>query len=314
MLATSGASWGRDINTRAHDGRRNLRLYEKKAEGISLRPYTPHTYYQRSLVERYYLDVRATLAAPHRFFALLSAAFTPSTALTYGLKAMAQIEEIREDPKSKPAILWLKKRMAEATLKKAVPITPKQMSRLLSTAKPIVATTALIMWISAARHSDLKAAWLEKCFGKGKSQVACLRFGPWKSDPSGVRQATKALPATDAMVEMLKSKKFASYYQVQASLTATSRELTVHSIRRGAIQFLAPNYSPLQIAAITQHAAGQEKSAVHKYTPASMMGPLPTLQLQLASELWSSLSRATSLGRRETSPTSHGRSVTTTAK
>ena len=93
MLATFGASWGRDINTRAHEERRDLHLFAKKAEGISLLPYTPHTYYQRSLVERYYLDVRPTLTAPHRFFALLSAAFLPSTALTYALKATAQIPE-----------------------------------------------------------------------------------------------------------------------------------------------------------------------------------------------------------------------------
>lgn len=277
-------------------------------------PYTSNTYYQRSLVERYYLDVRPTLTAPHRFLAVLSAAFLPSTALNYALRAIAQIPELREDPKTKPALLWLKKRLAEATVKKATPITPAQMSQLLRNAKPTVATTALIMWISAARHSDLRAAWLEKCFGKGRSQVACLRFGPWKSDPSGSRQATKALPVNDDMVKLLKSKKFATFHQVKASLAATSPDLTVHSIRRGAIQFLAPHYSPLQIAAITQHAAGQEKSAVHKYTPASMTGPLPTMQLQLASELWSSLSPTTSLGRRETFHTSHGRSATTTAK
>jgi hypothetical protein len=188
---------------------------------------------------------------------------------------VARIPDLRNDPKTKEAILFLKKKVAIASLKKATPITPDQMVKLLASASPKTATTALIMWISAARHSDLKAAWLEQCFGKGTSMVACLRFGPWKSDPTGFRQATKALPTNAEMVKMFKSKDFAHYSAMRRRLYATSPDLTVHSIRRGAIQFLAHNYSPLQIAAITQHAAGQEKSAVHKYTPATMMGPSP---------------------------------------
>jgi hypothetical protein len=230
------------------------------------------------------------------------------------LTAVARIPDLQNDPKTKEAILFLKKKVAVATLKKATPITPAQMNTLLATASPKTATTALIMWISAARHSDLKAAWLEQCFGKGTSMVACLRFGPWKSDPTGFRQATKALPTNTEMIKMLKSKDFAHYSAMRRRLYATSPDLTVHSIRRGAIQYLAHNYSPLQIAAITQHAAGQEKSAVHKYTPATMTGPLPTLQLQLASELWNSLSQTTSRRVNPTSHTSHGKSVTTTAK
>ena len=260
-------------------------------------------------METYYQDVQKTLQAPHRF---LGAAFAPSTALNYALTAAARIPAVRQDPKTKEAILFLKKRAATATLKKAVPILPDQLSQAIDTASPRTANTILLMWLGAARHADLRAARLEKSFGKGKSKVACLRFGPWKSDPTGNRQATKALPTNSALLKMMRSQDFASFNAVKNALRKVDHSLTVHSIRRGAIQFLADRYSPLQIAALTQHAAGQETSAVHKYTPPTMTGPLPTLQLQLASELWNALSSTSSQEQKETGHISHGKSDTTT--
>ena len=221
---------------------------------------------------------------------MLATAFAPSSALTYGLVAKAHIKDLREDPHSKEALLFLKKAAAEATTKKATPITPAEVRTAIESSPRRVANTIKLLWISAARHADLKAGKLVLSDGGKKFTTVVLHFGPWKSDRTGSRQATKALPVDKGILELLTTRSYASYEEVAKFLARVNPSLTVHSIRRGAITFLGQTHSPEDIAVLTQHAAGQSRSGAHRYLPPTANGPMASLQLRLACMLWSSLS------------------------
>ena len=258
-----------------------------------MRPHTPGCYDTRQRVLAYYQDVRHRLKAPHRFLAVLATAFAPSTALSYANVARSLIPELRDDPLTKEACLFLQKRLAQAKLKKATPISPAQVALVIRSAPPTTAATILWMWIGAARHADLKPAHVESWKRLGQLPVVCLRFGPWKSDPTGKREASKVLPVNPLLKSLLKKRAFSSFAQVKVALKKIDPTLSVHSIRRGAIKALSMEHSADEIAVLTQHAAGQTRSQAHKYAPLSATGPTPSLQLMLASKLWKMLSSRT---------------------
>lgn len=279
---------GRDINTM--DKRRDLRQHHEAASKISLRPYTEGAYSTRSRVTAYYRDIRSHIKTPHRFLAYLSAAFAPSTALTYALTAQAHIPELANDKKTKEAILFLKKEANRHEMKKATPITPLEMKKIADLPPSRTKHTVMLMWITAARHADLRAGKLVKSFG-GENQwkVAYIRFGPWKSDPTGSAQASKTVPVSPELLQMLQQEDYVNFSRTNAFLKSINPSLTPHSIRRGAIAYLARHHPPETIAMLTQHAAGQAKGGAQKYMPPSMYGPLPSTQLRLASALWDSV-------------------------
>lgn len=258
-----------------------------------MQPHTRGCYDTRRRVVAYYKDIRHRLKAPHRFFAVLAAAFAPSTALNYANVARSLIPELREDPLTKEACLFLQKQLANTKVKKATPISPAQVALALRSAPPTTAATILWMWIGAARHADLKPARVESWKQIGHLSVACLRFGPWKSDPTGKREASKVLPVNPLLRSLLKQRAFSSFRQVKLALKKIDPALSVHSIRRGAIKALSVDHSADEIAVLTQHAAGQTRSQAHKYAPLSATGPTPSLQLTLASKLWKLLSSRT---------------------
>ena len=265
--------------------------YHQTADQISLRPFTEGAYSTRARVHAYYRDVQPHIKQPHRFLAYLAAAFAPSTALTYALTAQAHIPEVGADTKTKEAILFLKKEASRHEMKKATPITPLEMKKIAQLPPSRTKHTVMLMWITAARHADLRAGRLVRYFGGEKDwKVAYIRFGPWKSDPTGSAQASKTVPVSTELLHLLQHEDYVNFSRTNAFLKSINPSLTPHSIRRGAIAFLSHNHSPEEIAKITQHSAGQAKGGAHKYMPPSMHGPLPTKQMQLASELWDALS------------------------
>ena len=118
-------------------------------------PYTESTYRRHDLIRRYYAQLRPHLPAPHRFLAVLMKSFAPSTALSYAVTAVSLIPELKEDPGTPPAILYLKKAMARRKQNQATPVTVTQMRSILRHASRQVAATLRLMWLQLARHGDL---------------------------------------------------------------------------------------------------------------------------------------------------------------
>ena len=232
--------------------------------------------------------------------------------MSYALTARQHIPEVKADPLTEEALLFLQKVSSETEQKKAPPITPLQVQQALSRSPPEIATSMTLMWISAARHADLRPGKLVSCHGiaDGWWEVV-ISFGVWKSDRSGTRAASKALVVNDAILIQLRDRQYAPFQTIKDWLKKVDSQLTVHSFRRGAINWLAEDHTPEEIATLTQHASGQSVSGTHKYLVPTTKGPMAQKQLQLCSKLWSAISsRSSTLPP----PTAHGGGTQRTTK
>ena len=204
---------------------------------------------------------------------------------------MALIKELRDDPQSRHAILFLKKAQARSRQDQAVPASVAQMREMIKEAPPLIGRTLAIMWLLLARHGDLIHGRLQATqeVPGSRIQLASILYLPWKSDTDGSKRASKVIPVTEPLLRLLRSRCFATYTQMYTFLKKWN--LTVHSIGRGGISYLAnKGYSAGTIAILTQHAAGQEgRNGAHRYISAPFAGPTVEHQVRLSSTLWDAI-------------------------
>jgi hypothetical protein len=193
-------------------------------------------------------------------------------------------------------MLWLSHQVALHEAQQAVPATPSDVRTLLSLATPPQFLMLLLQWTSASRYADISAMylreiWLSPIAPHPDTMIVQFTLPVWKSDRKGVRKCQKqlVLPVSlrPQLQIMFSSRRFPSYAQMLALLHRSPKNLSMHSLRRGAIAALTPTTPPEEIIVLTQHAQGAqfEQRALRTYLPASPLSQEGAIQQRLSYSL-----------------------------
>lgn len=135
--------------------------------------------------------------------------------------------------------------------------------------------TILFLWVGALRHGDLRTATITRM----TDQVVRVQWSVQKSDRLGRRFLTKFVIFPFAV-----GPPWANYRETYETVKAQNIQLTVHSLRRGALTHLADKgYSHAEIATFSLHAPTSDAHlAVRRYVDPSPSQPEGGLQLQMS--------------------------------
>lgn len=207
----------------------------------------------------------------------------PRTAKSYIGTCMKQHPEMI-DQVVKDAADRIRQKAPVLGSKRAIPITPPQFRSLLTRAPPIVANTVLLLLLSASRHMDLLRVLNYKCFQKG---IILLQWGTFKSDRYGERAFSKFLEIPENFKHLWAPFELATYKQVYNELKKVDKTLSVHSIRRAAVTYLAEaGFSYPEILLLTGHTPTSDPClAVRRYADPSQNQPESLLQIRMSRHL-----------------------------
>ena len=191
--------------------------------------------------------------APERFFAaLLQQMFAPTTAVTYGLTASSHIKTLQHNTEWDNALRWLRKECAKRSheRKAATPALPSDLHRLTSRAE---FPTLFTLMVSASRRADLDAAQVTHIWPVGKRHLAVrVAFPQMKSDLFGQRSLAKILEVSPRQADLIcdATTQPAPYRKCLQAMHTVDK--TVHSLRRGAVSFLAGKVAAEDIASFSR--------------------------------------------------------------
>ena len=143
---------------------------------------------------------------------------------------------------------------------------------------------AFTMWVTASRWADLASAHITHRWTTGDTVILRVSFPQFKSDLFGTRMVTKTIEVPNNMehriVQALRNHASVKYSQMLE--TMHSQYLTCHSVRRGAVTYLAQQGVPAeQVIVLTGHARPNENIAIRRYTEATPLATEAMIQRRL---------------------------------
>lgn len=140
--------------------------------------------------------------------------------------------------------------------------------------------TCLFLWLSASRHGDLERVTR---ITRIRQDAVCVQWNAQKSDRYGERRITKFVFWPWKVPEA-----WSSYRQTLALMKHIRPELTVHSLRRGAMTTLADlGHEMKEIGELSGHAPTEDPNlGVRRYIEPSIHQPQGRRQLQMSRELY----------------------------
>jgi len=215
-------------------------------------------------------------------------ALKPNVVISYANTLLSLKPELKTDRKVTIYLDALRQKGGIRKSRRATPITVDQMASLLNRNLPEeVKNTIWVLWISASRHSDLtkidSQVWWD-------GDICQWLMGAFKSDRYGLRAVSKFLTILNRPLRAWMRKKptrWATYRTVLAQVKKLNADLTVHSIRRGAVTALANmGYSMKEIEYLTAHTPTDDKHlAVRRYVDPTPHQPESKLQIKMSAEL-----------------------------
>lgn len=203
----------------------------------------------------------------------------PSTAAHY----IRTLSAMRPDLRSEMQVTLTEARKEATVLaaKRAKAASPRDVKRIME-GNPTIAVTVLAMWVSASRHADLLQITRMTKF----PLTVMVQWSRMKSDRFGQRAVTKCLYWDQPW-----PKEWAPYRSVLNGIKKTCPELTVHSLRRGAVSWLSQQgHSFSEIAALTAHTPSADPNvAVRRYADPHPSQPEAQTQRSMSKALWDSV-------------------------
>jgi hypothetical protein len=186
-----------------------------------------------------------------------AAALSPRVAL----QRMAAVAALRPAVRKHPLWLHTVKRYKilsnrpEHKPKKAEPATPREIRSLIGDLSTPQQCAVWAAWLTAGRLGDAASTSLEVC---DLIVTVCFDDGQ-KSDQTAVRKIKKWIHRKGDADEMWVTGLTADLEQTRKHVKRLAPRLTGHSIRRGAIQYLAAaGYSPDDICILSGHTPPSE--------------------------------------------------------
>jgi len=211
--------------------------------------------------------------------------YAPSTAKHKMGTLFAMKPHLKTDRSLNELVEKIKRNAHQGTLRKAIPITTRQMRKLLRLASPKIARTAWILWLSASRYGDL--AHLSVC--KLENGVVVMRWNFQKSDIYGKRRISKFLTVLTQqnVYAMTLQEGFCRYHELLNALKMVDPTLSTYSLRRGSATFLAELGFPMPtIGIMTAHTPSADPSInVRQYVDVTANQPESLLQREMSKRL-----------------------------
>jgi hypothetical protein len=200
----------------------------------------------------------------------------PSTALLWVRTLTRWKPELRNATSRRMVVAW--EREAAVVTRRAVVALPSQVLMATTSSGVEIARTIEFLWSSACRHADLaKADIIQVAPG-----IHRMKWAWQKSDLRGRRHLCKfvwnpPLPS-----------RWATYAQVYHTMKRVHKDLTVHSLRRGALTYLAgQGFSHPDIGRFSLHTPQADESlGVRRYIDPHHQQSEGQLQLRMSRVLW----------------------------
>lgn len=196
------------------------------------------------------------------------------SALTY---ARTLLREREKTGQVKEVLNAWRKETAVGCLRQAPAAEPRHVRNAILNAPADIGWTIRLMWVSASRHADVLQAQL-RMVAPG---VMRMSWTVQKSDRYGERRISKFITWAGGV------RIPASYWRVLRQMKTASPELTVHSVRRGAMTFLADQgHEMARIRELSQHTPTDDPNlAVRRYVDPSPNQPESRRQQSMSQEL-----------------------------
>lgn len=224
--------------------------------------------------------VEKTRGDPALLGAAMRSLYRPSTTVTYLATAMKANPDLKDHPQLRVILSATRQELGAQGTRKALPATPQQVAQVLKNTDKEVASTALTLYVTASRHGDLphvtKYEW--------KPPTLTMGLRKFKSDRYGQRNTHKFVDVPRALWPWIPHKPpTTSYWKVLRAMKKVSRELTVHSLRRGAATHLAEaGFSMKEIGMLTAHTPTDDPSlGVRRYIDPTPTQPEGQLQRRM---------------------------------
>jgi integrase len=202
--------------------------------------------------------------------------YKPGTALTKAHTLLGLLPHLKSIETRDLLDVWRKE---DSVIARPAPIvTPEQLRALLPRCPAHARATILLQWVSGCRHADLLKARLEKV----TPDVLRMSWSTQKSDRLGKRHLTKFIYYPLPLLPL------ANYREVYGRMKIIAPDLTVHSIRRGALTYLAEQgHSHEEIMKLSLHAPTADPClAVRRYIEPTHLQPEAVTQIHLSKALW----------------------------
>eukprot|EP00760_Papus_ankaliazontas_P022365 PhM_4_TR18845/c1_g1_i1/m.100324 len=199
----------------------------------------------------------------------------PGTAL-HKTRTLLALLGRRPEGQVKVVMSCWRQRLGATGTRQAIAATPGKVRTAMRLADSTTARTILLLWVSASRHGDLARAHVSKA----ARTSLLLKWGTQKSDRFGERRITKFVHWPREV-----PARWASYKQVLRALKRVS--LTVHSLRRGSLTWLAKKgYTHTQLQKLSGHTpVGRTLSGIRRYVDPAPEQPEGRLQMRMSHQL-----------------------------
>eukprot|EP00760_Papus_ankaliazontas_P003611 PhM_4_TR11631/c3_g2_i4/m.6238 len=248
-----------------------IKAYQKRATNIT--DVTREHQKRRQRVKEEFRGVKQDMMA---YMGWLDAHYAPTTALTKyrTLLALTRHKVTRQE---EVIVKRWRQNAGQQGTKQAVPVTPNVLRKVLVGVPVVMKQTVLLLWVSASRHGDL--ARMSSC-EKVSEDTLRMVWNTQKSDRYGQRRITKFVEWRSAA-----PKIFASYRNTLQSMKGNG--CTVHSIRRGALTWLADQgYTNEQLMVLSGHTPSSDAQlGLRRYVCPSPVQPEGRLQLKMSKQL-----------------------------
>jgi hypothetical protein len=203
----------------------------------------------------------------------------PSTALLW-IHTLTRWKPVLRNATSRRMVtVW--EREAAVVTRRAVAALPQQVQLATTSSDVGIARTIEFLWSSACRHADLARAEITQV----APGIHRMKWAWQKSDLRGRRHLCKFVWNPPRPL------RWATYAQVYQAMKRVHKELTVHSLRRGALTFLSEQgYSHADIGRFSLHTPQADESlGVRRYIDAHHHQPEGQLQLRMSRTLWEAI-------------------------
>jgi hypothetical protein len=203
----------------------------------------------------------------------------PSTALLWTRTLLGLLPHLRNALSRRMIVVW--ERESAVVTRRALVADPELLRKNPIASDIRTARTIQVMWTSACRHADL----LRATTAMVAPGIHRMTWAWQKSDLRGKRHLCKFIVYPRPL------PRWASYQQVYRAIKKIHPELTVHSIRRGALTYLASKgYSHSEIGKLSLHTPQSDEAlAVRRYVDPHFTQPEGQLQLRMSSDLWQAI-------------------------
>ena len=242
--------------------------------------------------------IRTTQGPPAgAFYMLVLKGYCPTTVLGLYLTAQRLYPMLKKTGKWDTLLVWLRIKAATHAAKQAVPAKPAEVLLLREVLPHNLAAAATFLFLTASRYADLRcmvmrSVWKQVPHG---SLVIRVDLPIWKSDRYGRRFFSKTfqLPHYLTLGDIRTLVQTPpDYWRLLQAIKEIAPQLSVHSLRRGAVTTLAPSFEGQEILLLTGHATAFEPREVRRYTDPTPHSKEAMLQRRMVNHLVAEMEKA----------------------